>query len=143
MFTLSTSHRIHVLFLNEWGGEYLSVDKVNKTDKPSITLTEVQQQIVNRILAQLEVNPDIQETLKNDFADMFQTVAHDPKMLDAMIQNAQTHMIDAINAIKKMDPDLEDPADVDQIKSIIHRYTDIELATLRASIPSQTPSYSA
>lgn len=104
------------------------------------TLTESQQQAVTTILAKIDNNPEIGNSMKIGFGNQFHDVTHDPeklwKFLDAIQNTEQAKLLEITHAFNAWRI-LWETAKI-QAHDTVTRYGHLALTALKDSIQTQT-----
>ena len=95
------------------------------------------QEVISKVLALLEGNEELQNTFKNEFRSVFDTVTKDQVKLDKLLTAIDTKLTEDLANLHdrfKNDPNLKTEEAKKIAISIIHKYTRMEQFALANSI---------
>lgn len=105
---------------------------------PNPEVNKKLQEVINKVLALLEGNEELQETFKKEFKNVFDTITNDPEKLNMLLTAIDTKMTQELANLHdrfQADPDLHSEEAKKEATDIIHKYTHMAQFALANSLP--------
>lgn len=112
-------------------------ESISEISHPNPETNKKLQQVIDKVLKVLENDPELQKDFTEKFQSVFHEVTNDPKKLDTLLSNIESHMIWELEKIYKHyqnSPDIKATEAKQQAREIISKYTHMWQFALKNSI---------